>query len=167
MIEQTLVILKPDGVERGLETKIKKYYTDAGLKIVKEKRMTADLELMKKHYVDSMAPILGEKSKQAGEKLETKQEILAWGKKILKVLREYLMSGEVVPMIIEGENAIKKVREVTGYTDPISADKGTIRGDLGKDSILQANKENRPVRNLVHASGTRAEARKEIKLWFD
>ena len=167
MIEQTLVIVKPDGVKRKLESQIKKYYTDAGLKIVKEKRMTADLELMKKHYVDAMAPILGEKSKQAGEKLETPEEILAWGKKVLKVLREYLMSGEVVPMIIEGENAIKKVREVTGYTDPISADKGTLRGDLGQDSILQANKEGRPVRNLVHASGNPEEAAKEIKLWFE
>lgn len=167
MKDRTLVIIKPDGVERKLEDKIKKYYTDAGLKIVKEKKMTASLALMKKHYPDSMAFSLGEKSKKAGENLKTSAEILAFGRKIVSWLRNYLLSGPVIAMIIEGPDAIKKVREITGYTDPKSADKGTIRGDLGNDSILKANKEKRCVRNLIHASGTRAEAEKEIKLWFN
>ncbi len=166
MIQKTLVIIKPDGVERKLEDKIKKYYTDAGLKIVKEKKMDASLALMKKHYPDSMAMGLGKKTKKAGEKLETDAEVLSFGKKIVKWLRDYIMSGPVVAMIIEGEDAIQKVRDVTGYTDPKDAEKGTLRGDLGIDSILQANREKRPVKNLVHASGTRAEAHKEIKLWF-
>ena len=88
------------------------------------------------------------------------------GKMIVEGVRRYITRGPVIAIILEGENAIKRVREITGYTDPKSADKGTIRGDFGKDSILEANSQKRSVQNLIHASGTPDEAKKEIKLWF-
>ncbi|VVB73504.1 Nucleoside diphosphate kinase [uncultured archaeon] len=68
--------------------------------------------------------------------------------------------------MLEGENVVAEVRKITGYTDPAKAEKGTVRGDLGRDSIVQANLEGRPVHNLVHASGTVDEANLEIALWF-
>ncbi|MFH1421015.1 MAG: nucleoside-diphosphate kinase [Candidatus Aenigmatarchaeota archaeon] len=166
MIERTLVIIKPDSIERHLEDKIIKYYTDAGLKIAKKKTVSVSEKLIEKHYPDSMAFGLGEKSKKAGTKLNSDKEIFEMGKKVLQWLRKYLMSGPVVAVILEGDDAIQRVRKITGYTDPSVADKGTIRGDLGNDSILRANGEGRPVRNLIHASGTPEEAEQEIKLWF-
>ena len=74
--------------------------------------------------------------------------------------------GPIIAIILSGENAIKEVRKITGYTDPTEAEKGTIRGDLGKDSIIKANKENRSVEILIHASGSIVEAENEIELWF-
>ncbi len=69
-------------------------------------------------------------------------------------------------MTIEGEGAVQRVRDITGYTDPKEAARGTVRGDFGNDSILQATKEGRVVYNLIHASGSKEEAEKEINLWF-
>lgn len=72
----------------------------------------------------------------------------------------------MIVLLLEGEDAINVARKITGFTDPATAKKGTIRGDLGTDSILKANQEARPVYNLIHASGSQEEAEKEIKLWF-
>lgn len=161
--ERTLVVIKPDGVERGMVEEIIKRYEKAGLKIVKRKKLTVDKEFVKKHYPDSMAKVLGSKAQAAGAKIDNLEE---HGKKVLGWLRGYISSGPVVALIIEGKNAIKRVREVTGYTDPATAEKGTIRGDLGNDSILKATEEGRVVYNLIHASGNKEEAEAEIKLWF-
>lgn len=165
MTQQTLIIIKPDGAKRNLIGTIIKYYEEAGLKVVKLKMMTADIELITKHYPedeDYMRSI-GQKSKDAGNEVE---DILEYGRMIVKALRDYMTSGPVVPMILEGEDAIALARKVTGFTDPTQADKGTIRGDLGQDSIAKANSEGRPTQNLIHASGNVEEAEKEISLWF-
>ena len=76
------------------------------------------------------------------------------------------MSSPVVAMVLQGENAVKKVRQIVGSTDPSEADVGTIRADYSNDSIAVANAENRTVRNIVHASGNPEEAKKEISIWF-
>ncbi len=162
-MERTLVVIKPDGVKRNLIGEIIKRYEDKGLKVVALKMLQVDEELVKKHYPDSMIPVLGEKSAKAGTKVDNIEE---QGRKVLSWLRNFITSGPVVAMILEGENAVKKVREITGYTDPSEAEKGTVRGDLGIDSIKKANEEQRPVYNLVHASGSLEEAEREIKIWF-
>ena len=162
MIERTLIIIKPDGVQRNLVDKIIERFEAASLKVIKKKKLTADKKLISEHYPNSMAEAIGEKSIKAGEKVDPVKH----GLKVVKWLRDYLTSGTVIAMILEGEDAIRKARDVTGYTDPSKAEKGTIRGDFGDDSILQANKEKRPVRNLIHASDSKENAEREIKLWF-
>jgi nucleoside-diphosphate kinase len=165
MAEKTLVIIKPDGVQRGLTGKIISYYEAGGLKITAMKMMQPSEELVGRHYPeeDGYLISLGKKSEKAGDKVEDYRE---QGLMIVRGLRKYVSSGPVVAIIFECEDAIKKVRAITGYTDPASAEKGTIRGDFGADSILQANREKRAVRNLIHASGNQEEAEKEIALWF-
>ncbi len=165
MKEQTLVLIKPDGVQRNLIGKIIAYYEAAGLKITALKMLRVSQQLISRHYPeeDEYMISLGKKSEKAGDKiLDYKEQ----GRMIVHGLRKYLTEGPVVAMIIEGEEAIQKVRKITGYTDPASAEKGTIRGDLGVDNILKANSEKRSVRNLIHASGNREEAEHEIKLWL-
>lgn len=164
MIEQTLVLIKPDGVKRSLIGEIISRYEKAGLKVVKLKMLTAPRKIIKKHYPSDRDYLisLGKKSASSGDQIN---DFLAQGQKIVNWLRAFIASGKVVAMVLEGKDGIALARGVTGYTDPRSAQKGTIRGDLGEDSILKANREGRPVYNLVHASGNPEEAQAEIKLW--
>ena len=168
MVERTLVIIKPDGVARGLTGQILSRYESAGLTPVRIEMMQASQALISKHFPDEERYLLSlaEKGRAAGENLDTKEKKLAYGMRITKGLREFMTSGPVVAFILEGEDAVKRVRAITGYTDPAKAGKGTVRGDFATDSIETANKEGRPVRNLVHASGTIEEAKAEINLWF-
>ena len=87
------------------------------------------------------------------------------GKEFYKALEKF-MSSEVVAFVLEGNNAVKQARAITGATDPSKAERGTVRGDFGIDSAEKADKEKRAIENLVHASGTKEEAEKEIGLWF-
>jgi len=165
MIQQTLIIIKPDGVQRGLTEEIIKRYQAVGLKIVKSKDIIAPLEIIEKHY--PMDPdylkSIGEKTIAAGQAVKSAQD---QGRKVVSWLRKFITSGPIVVLLLEGEDAVKLARKTTGFTDPSTALRGTIRGDLGTDNILDANKEGRPVYNLIHASGSEEEAQKEIKLWF-
>lgn len=165
MIEQTLIIIKPDGVEKGLTKEIIRRYQAAGLKVVKRKDMIAPRKLVEKHYPMDPAYLksIGQKTIAAGQKVRSAQD---QGRKVVTWLRKFITSGPMVILVLEGKNAIKAARKVTGFTDPSTAEKGTIRADFGTDSILKANAEGRPVYNLLHASGSNQEAEKEIKLWF-
>lgn len=165
MVQQTLIIIKPDGVAGGFTDEIISRYENAGLKVVKRKDMMAPLDIVEKHY--PMDPeylkSIGEKTIAAGQKVNSAED---QGRKVVTWLRKFITSGPIVVMLLEGEDAVNVARKVTGFTDPSSAEKGTIRGDLGTDSILKANQEERPVYNLIHASGSPEEAKKEIGLWF-
>lgn len=165
MIEQTLIIIKPDGVKGGFTQEVIKRYEAVGLKVVKRKDMVAPLEIVEKHY--PMDPqylrSIGEKTIAAGQAVTSAED---QGRKVVTWLRDFITSGPIVVMVLEGEDAVKVARKTTGFTDPSTAEKGTIRGDLGTDSILAANQEERPVYNLIHASGSQEEAAKEINLWF-
>lgn len=165
MIQKTLIIIKPDGVSRGLTDEIIRRYEEVNLKVVKRKDITAPLSIVEKHYpmdADYLRSI-GEKTIAAGQKVASAQD---QGRKVVTWLRKFITSGKVVVLVLEGEEAVGLARQVTGFTDPATAEKGTIRGDLGTDNILKANQEGRPVWNLIHASGNEEEAKKEIKLWF-
>lgn len=165
MVQQTFILIKPDAIERGLTEEIIRRYKKAELKVVKRKRMMASLEIVKKHYPEDKEYLrsIGEKTIAAGQKVKSPEN---QGRKVVSWLRKFITSGPVVALILEGENAVQVARTVTGFTDPQTAEKGTIRGDLGIDSILRANMEERPVYNLLHASGSEEESEKEIKLWF-
>ncbi len=165
MLQQTFIIIKPDGVKRGLTDEIIKRYEAAGLKVIKRKDMIAPLSIIEKHY--PMEPgylkSIGEKTIAAGQQVKSAED---QGRKVVGWLRKFITSGPIVAMVLEGEDAVRVARKATGFTDPATAEKGTIRGDLGTDNILKANQEERPVWNLIHASGSPEEAKKEIKLWF-
>lgn len=165
MIQQTLIIIKPDGVERGLTSEIIKRYKAVGLKVVKRKEMMAPQDLVEEHYPmdPNYLKSIGEKTIAAGQQVKSAED---QGRKVVSWLRKFITSGPVVVLLLEGEDAVKVARDTTGFTDPAKAKKGTIRGDLGTDNILDANREGRPVYNLIHASGSEEEAKKEIELWF-
>lgn len=166
MIEQTLIIIKPDGVAGGFTDEIIRRYEAVGLSVVKRKDITAPLDIVEKHYpMDSdYLKSIGEKTIAAGQAVSSPED---QGRKVVTWLRKFITSGPIVVMILEGDNAVAVARKVTGFTDPSTAGKGTIRGDLGTDNILDANREGRPVYNLIHASGSPDEAEKEINLWFE
>ncbi|MHA1616357.1 MAG: nucleoside-diphosphate kinase [Candidatus Njordarchaeales archaeon] len=173
MIERTLVLIKPDGIRRKLIGKIISRIEENDLKIIGMKMVKANRNLAEEHYPSSDAQIVGMGNKTLSSSGEEKaKEIFGTTdpKEIGLILREWLIkfitSSPVVALVVEGENAIERMRKLAGYTDPAKAEKGTIRGDFGIDSIAKANEEKRATENLVHVSGSKEEAEREVKLWF-
>lgn len=164
MYQETLIILKPDALERNLVGASIKYYEEACLKI-QDMRFYKKVErqLLVEHYPDSMAMSIGKKAQLVVPEIKDPK---VHGLKVLSKLRSYLSRGPVLAIRFSGEDAITVARKVTGYTDPATAEKGTLRGDLGIDSIAMSTEEGRAVENLVHASGNLAEAEAELKLWM-
>jgi nucleoside-diphosphate kinase len=170
MIEQTLVIVKPDGVQRGVVGEIIRRFERAGLKTVGMKMVWPDKKLVGQHYTDDKAYNTGvgqkalKNAKDQGHTLAG--SALEIGLRIRETNIKYLSTGPVVVLVLEGNTAIQTVRNIIGGTNPLTADIGTIRGDLTIDDFAQADKENRAVRNLMHASSDAEEAKREIKVWF-
>ena len=176
MNERTLVLLKPDAVQRGLVGEIISRFEQAGLKLIATKMVTPSEDLAHQHYprerkefIKGMGHKTLESYQEAGHDptanfgTEDPHEI---GLQLQKWLVDFLVSGPVIALVLEGKNAIKQVREIAGHTIPAKAEAGTIRGDYSDDSAIAANAEKRSIKNLVHASGDKAEADFEIKLWF-
>ena len=169
--ERTLAVVKPDGVQRSLIGEIIKRYERAGLKLVGLKMFVPSSEMIEKHY--SLDPgwkkAVGEKAlesyKKRGIEAPTNNP-LEIGDRVLDGLKKYITSGPVVAMVWEGAHAVEIVRKITGGTEPLSSDVGTIRGDFVLDSYQMADSDNRAVRNLIHASGSLEEAENEINHWF-
>jgi len=174
--QRTFCMIKPDGVMRGLIGEIIHRIEKTGLKVVAMKMLTPSEEMIKKHYPTSderWIARLGSKSKGGLDNLPlTVKEVYGTddekelGENVLKGLIEYMQSGPVVAMTVEGIQAIDMVRKLAGATLPFKAEMGTIRGDFSVDSPIVANVENRSIHNLFHASENIAEAENEIKLWF-
>lgn len=170
--ERTLIIIKPDGVQRSLVGEIIKRYERLGLKLVGVKMLVPTAEYIEKHYTldPEWRRITGEKRIKAaiekGEESPSKDPFEIT-KKVLEVLIKYMTSGPVVAMVWEGAHAVKIVRKMTGGTEPLSSDVGTIRGDFVLDSYQMADADGRAVRNLIHASGSVEEAEMEIAHWFE
>jgi nucleoside-diphosphate kinase len=165
-MEQTLVLIKPDGVKRHLIGEIIRRFEEAGLTVQKLQMLSATEELLVKHYVEEEGYLrsIGEKAAANGVQVD---DTVEYGRGIVMGLRKYLTEGPIVAMVLEGEEgAVALTRKVVGATNPPRAEEGTIRRDLGEDSFDQANAENRPVKNLIHASGTVDEALSEIQIWF-
>lgn len=173
--ERTLVFLKPDGVQRGLVGEIVGRFERAGLKLVGMKMLVPTRDLLDRHYPkdEQFLTTIGGKTRDAfvnygfDVKRETgTDDLLAIGRQVRGWLIEYVSSGPVVAFVLEGIHAVSTVRKLVGDTLPFQAAPGTIRGDFAIDSPTVANLAKRPVRNLVHASGTVEEAAAEIALWF-
>ncbi|MBI2642660.1 MAG: nucleoside-diphosphate kinase [Candidatus Wildermuthbacteria bacterium] len=169
--EKTLVLIKPDGVQRSLVGEIISRYERLGLKLLGVKFVVPTPDLVEKHYTldPTWRQRNGEKTiksyKEKGLKppFEDPLEMSSW---TLERLKKYLSSGPVIAMVWQGANAVAVIRKVTGSTEPLSSDVGTIRGDFMLDSYQMADDDNRAVRNLTHISGSVQEAEDEIKLWF-
>ncbi len=152
-MEKTLVLIKPEGVMRGLVGEVIKRFENAGLKIIGIKMVWADEEFARKHYRED----LDVRYKEVKEK---------YGKDVRKELVEYLKEGPVVAFVLEGIDAVKIVRKLTGSTYPNESAPGTIRGDFAHISKDYANENDIMVRNLIHASGDEVDAKIEVPLWF-
>ena len=173
--DKTLVLIKPDGVKRGLVGEIISRFEKAGLKIIGLKEVKVNEETAFKHYGqnEEWFEKVGQKVKDFYQKVGfdpgesfsklSNQEI---GKLIQKWNADFLREGMVVAVILKGYGAVEAIRKMVGSTYPSDALPGTIRGDYAIESPIVANIEQKAVRNLVHASGTPEEAKLEIELWF-
>lgn len=171
--EKTLVIIKPDGVQRTLIGEIISRYERIGLKLVGLKIVIPTEEMATDHYYkvggDAWLEAVGAKARAAYEKkglvspYATNRDN---GLAVMKSNANYLSSGPVVAMVWQGNQAVQLVRKITGGTEPLTSDVGTIRGDFTLDSYAIADLDGRSVRNLIHASGTVEEFEKEFPIWF-
>lgn len=174
--QRTVVIVKHDGVARGLMGQIIQRFERVGLKIVALEFIAATEDMGKTHYPESDEWLnkvgnrtlaeYEEKGINPIERLGTDnpKEI---GQMIKQWNVEYLTMGPVLAMVFEGPEAVKIGRKLVGETNPINAAPGTIRGDFSWDNADLANEHMRPFYNLVHASGSPEEAEFEIGLWFE
>jgi len=175
MRERTLVLVKPDGVMRGLTCQILQRFEQAGLKIVGLKILRTTRSQLDNHFPQSEEWILGMGQKTLDTCAEydiDPMEILNTRdpREIGEIIKEwnylYLMMGPVVAVVFEGIHAIDVVRKLVGHTLPYRADPGTIRGDFSINSPDLANVAGSACKNLVHASANREEAEQEIQCWF-
>lgn len=170
--ERTLVIIKPDGIQRSLVGEIFSRFERIGLKIVALKMITASEAHVEKHYTldPEWHKITGAKTIKSyvdrGEKHPVSDDPIKVSDDILRKLKKYMTSGPVIAGVLEGAHAVQIVRKLIGGTEPLSSDVGTIRGDYVLDSYTMSNTDGRSIRNLIHASGSKAEADKEIAHWF-
>ncbi len=169
--ERTLVIVKPDGIQRALIGEIMKRYERLGLKLVALKMLVPTESMIEKHYLldPNWKRNVGEKAIASyvskGETPPSDDPIKV-ANLVVERLKKYMTSGPVIAMVWEGAHAVELVRKITGGTEPRSANIGTIRGDFVPDSYQMADTDTRAIRNLIHASGSVPEAQKEIPHWF-
>ncbi|MBR9675681.1 nucleoside-diphosphate kinase [Candidatus Woesearchaeota archaeon] len=143
LIERTLILLKPDALQRSITGKIISRLEDAGLKIVGMKMVWVDKEFSREHYAEHVE------------------------KPFYKGLEALITMGPVIAMAIEGVEAIETVRKMVGATEPKSSLPGTIRGDYAHVSYGHADKHGIGIKNLIHASANTEDAKKEVSLWFE
>ncbi len=143
MIERSLVLLKPDAVQRCFVGEIITRFERAGLKMVGMKMVWVDKDFSKEHYAEHV-----EKGFYPG-------------------LESMITEGPVVAMVLEGVEAISTIRKMVGATEPKAAAPGTIRGDFAHVSYGYADQQKIGVKNLIHASANAEDAEKEVALWFD
>lgn len=173
--ERTYVMVKPDGVKRGLTGEIISRIEQRGLKIVALEMFQPTKDQIDNHYPKDQAWIerLGEKTLNtyakygydAIKELGTTEK-LKIGKMVRVWLIEYMTSAPLVKMVVQGAHAVDMIRKLAGNTMPALAEMGTIRGDFSVDSAASANRDKRAVFNILHASENPQEAEHEIKHWF-
>lgn len=141
-VERTLVLFKPDAVQRSVVGEILQRFERVGLKIVGMKMVWADKDFSQKHYAEHVA------------------------KSFYKGLEDVITAGPVVALVLEGIEAIALVRKMVGSTEPKSSAPGTIRGDYAHVSYGYADAKGIGIKNLIHASANADDAKKEVALWF-
>lgn len=169
--ERTLVILKPDAIQRTLVGEILHRIERTGLKLVAVKLMIPKEEQCWEHYQknDEWYQKKGQRviEDRTSHGLPVEKEAAEYGKDIIRTIVEYMTSGPVLGMVVEGLGAVAIVTKLVGSTEPSTSDVGTIRGDFTVDTYGVSALDNRAVRNLVHCSDSPREAAREIAIWFD
>jgi nucleoside-diphosphate kinase len=175
--ERTFCMIKPDGVMRGVVGDIISRIERAGLKIVAMKMILPTEEQVRAHYPvsdEAWVTRLGQKSMSSFQDLTVSaEEVLGTtdeleiGKEVVGNLVQFMTSGPVICMVVEGVQAVAMMRKLAGATLPFMAAVGTIRGDYSVDSPAVANAQHRSIHNLFHASETIEEVQQEIAVWFD
>lgn len=169
--ERTFVIIKPDGIQRGLMGEIINRYERTGLKLVGIKFGILEEAKLWRHYNKSDEWFLKKGTKIAEDKkangLPSDKEPIEYGKDIIRQLVKYMGCGPTLSMVWEGNQAVAVVVKITGSTEPATSDVGTIRGDLTSDSYTISAVDDRAVRNLIHCSDAPGEAEREIAIWFN
>ena len=145
MIERTLILLKPDSVQRSIVGRVIQRFEDVGLKIVGMKMVWIDEDFAKKHYFD-----VAERHNET----------------ILNNLVKFITVGPVIAMVLEGLHSAELVRKMVGKTEPRTAQPGTIRADFAHHSYDLADSKGIAIKNIIHASSKSEEAKYEIDLWF-
>lgn len=169
--ERTLVLIKPDGVQRSLIGEVIGRFERVGLKLVAMKLSLVNKEQIEKHYTldPSWKESVGKKTLEGYKKKGIKPSIddpIKIAEFVLDKLKDFMTSGPIVVMVWQGAHAVEIVRKLVGGTEPLTSDVGTIRGDFVIDSYQMGDADDRAVRNIVHASGSVEEANKEIVHWF-
>lgn len=173
--EQTLILAKPDALQRGLIGEIIGRFELKGYKLIALKMTKPSKDHVRKHYLPTKQQLegMGNKTLENFKKHSidpVKQMGSSDPMKIGEIINEwnvdFLSSGPVVAIVLQGLHAVEMGRKIVGATIPANAEMGTIRGDFSSDSPLLANQDKRTIRNLVHASGSVEEAEREIKHWF-
>lgn len=168
--ERSLVIIKPDGVQRGLIGEIISRIERTGLKISALKMLVPTEDQCWQHYnkdeewFHKKGGKIVEEFQAQGIPVE--KSALEYGKDIVNQLAKFMTSGPVVVLVATGNQAVVVVKKLVGETEPTTSDIGTIRGDLTVDSYSLAGVDRRAVRNLIHCSDKPEEAEREIKLWL-
>ena len=147
-LEQTLIVFKPDALQRGLVGEILSRFEKVGLRIVGTKMLAPDSQHYFTHYEE-----IGKLKTRAGEH-------------IFDITLQMMGKGPVIAMVLEGVEAVALVRKMVGGTEPKSSAPGTIRGDFSHMSYAYADNKKKGIPNLIHASGDPAEAEQEINHWF-
>ncbi|HXK52652.1 nucleoside-diphosphate kinase [Candidatus Nomurabacteria bacterium] len=175
MIQQSLVLIKPEAVKRGIVGEILNRFERANLKIVGAKLIVPTRELAERHYEkdDEWKIKIGKIRLEDAEKhnldimdLYGTTEPIEIGALVNKANHDYLVSGPVLAFVLEGVNAVQKIRVLVGPTFANEAPAGTIRGDYSSESSYTSVVRKRTVFNIIHASGNEPEAKFEISLWF-
>jgi len=169
--ERTLIIVKPDGIQRSLIGEIISRFERTGLKFTGFKFLVPTEKQLLTHYNKDEEWFL-KKGKRIIEDLTTQglpveKDAMAYGRGIIDTIIKYMTAAPVLAMVLEGNQSVAIVTKITGSTEPSTSDVGTIRGDLTLDSYGHSTIENRAVRNLIHCSESPEEAEREIKVWFD
>ena len=169
--ERSLIILKPDAVQRSLMGEIIGRFERKGLKFVGFKFCTPDEKQLFEHYnkddawFEKKGANMIENLKEQGT--EPEKSALEYGKDIIRAVITEMQQSPVLAIVVEGGGAIDQVTKLVGTTEPATADIGTIRGDFTIDTYAHATFEDRSIRNLIHCSDVPEEAEREIALWFN
>ena len=169
--ERTLVIIKPDGVQRSLIGEIVSRFERTGLKFTGFKFLVPTREQCMVHYNKDEEWFLRKGTRIVedlkSQGLPVEKEPIEYGRDIIEMNNKFMTAGPVLAMVIEGNQSVAIVKKIVGSTEPSTSDVGTIRGDLTVDSYAHSANQNRAVRNLIHCSDAPEEAEREIKVWFD
>ncbi len=148
LVQRSLVVFKPDAVQRGIVGEILTRFERVGLKMIGMKMVQPTKEHYQSHY-----ETIGKMISRRGEKA-------------FNYVVDYIMTGPVIAVVFEGVEAVEVIRKIVGPTEPKGADMGTIRGDFSHISFGYADSKHSGVPNLIHASGNAEEAKEEVALWF-